>query len=145
MHVWALGLLRETLAASTSSDAQHNPRPSIRGGTVASCHGTGRGSVGGPLVLQAALRGAAQRLEKLNQRLQLEHEVRLMEQIAEGDSVGCEKEGWCPSQEPPRPERVIDHEQQVRWRSKDSEVWNRNPRSCGGRIVSDGSLRRDRQ
>ena len=89
---------------------------------------------------------SAEAKKKSQLRLQLEHEVRLMEQFAKGHcwcwllergTVSCP--GACQTQ------RVINHEQACRsqfcWRSEDSQQWNSNFRICKGRIASDGSCR----
>ena len=82
--------------------------------------------------------------------VQLEHEVRVMDEIAKG---GCRCWLWergrvsclggCQT------ERVINHEQGCRsqscWRSKDSEAWNTNSRSWTGGIACDGSFLVERQ
>ena len=77
-------------------------------------------------------------------RLQLEHEVRLVEQLADVIAdVGCGK-GIVSFSGASQTERAIEHEEaaqrQFCWMSQDSDAWNRNPRSYSGRIASDVSL-----
>ena len=79
-------------------------------------------------------------------RLQLDHEVRLMEQFAKNDCCCWFLErGTVSSPRACQTRRVINHEHASRsqscWRSKDSQQWNSNFRIHRGRIAIGGSFR----